>query len=172
MSWGKTDNANNAPIWSGALEKKKANTANRDSMYGNSVFGADTTEAGLVPGIAHAGWQYRKVGTGSLQSLTIVSGGTGYANTDTIRIVSEKGANGAASITTNGSGVITAVNITTKSSGHTKKSPTVSITTSAGTGANIVAAAGGRAGRVEFETLVAMKSMTGDGSDDTILPDS
>jgi hypothetical protein len=32
--------------------------------------------------------------------------------------------------------------------------------------------AGGRAGRVQYETLVAMGSITGDGSDDTILPDS
>jgi len=32
--------------------------------------------------------------------------------------------------------------------------------------------AGGRAGRVQYETLVAMGSMTGDGSDDTVLPDS
>jgi len=31
---------------------------------------------------------------------------------------------------------------------------------------------GGRAGRVQYETLVAMGSMTGDGSDDTILPDA
>jgi 20S proteasome alpha/beta subunit len=31
---------------------------------------------------------------------------------------------------------------------------------------------GGRAGRVQYETLVAMGSITGDGSDDTILPDS
>jgi hypothetical protein len=32
--------------------------------------------------------------------------------------------------------------------------------------------AGGRAGRVQYETLVAMGTMTGDGSDDTVLPDS
>jgi hypothetical protein len=31
---------------------------------------------------------------------------------------------------------------------------------------------GGRAGRVQYETLVAMGTITGDGSDDTILPDS
>ena len=31
---------------------------------------------------------------------------------------------------------------------------------------------GGRAGRVQYETLVAMGSMTGDASDDSILPDS
>lgn len=31
---------------------------------------------------------------------------------------------------------------------------------------------GGRAGRVQYETLVAMGSMTGDGSDDTIFKDS
>jgi len=31
---------------------------------------------------------------------------------------------------------------------------------------------GGRAGRVQYETLVAMGSMTSDGSDDTVFPDS
>ena len=31
---------------------------------------------------------------------------------------------------------------------------------------------GGRAGRVQYETLVAMGSMTGDGSDDKVLPDA
>lgn len=31
---------------------------------------------------------------------------------------------------------------------------------------------GGRAGRVQYETLVAMSSITGDASDDTILPDA
>ena len=31
---------------------------------------------------------------------------------------------------------------------------------------------GGRAGRIQYETLVAMGSITGDGSDDTVLPDS
>jgi hypothetical protein len=31
---------------------------------------------------------------------------------------------------------------------------------------------GGRAGRVQYETLVAMGTITGDGNDDTVLPDS
>ena len=31
---------------------------------------------------------------------------------------------------------------------------------------------GGRAGRVQYETLVAMGSMTSDGSDDNPLPDA
>lgn len=31
---------------------------------------------------------------------------------------------------------------------------------------------GGRAGRVQYETLVAMGTLTGDGSDDSVLPDS
>jgi len=31
---------------------------------------------------------------------------------------------------------------------------------------------GGRANRVQYETIVAMGSMTGDGSDDRILPNS
>jgi hypothetical protein len=34
------------------------------------------------------------------------------------------------------------------------------------------AGTGGRAGRVQYETLVAMGSITGDGSDDDVLPDS
>jgi len=31
---------------------------------------------------------------------------------------------------------------------------------------------GGRAGRVTFETLVAMKTISGDGADDLVLPDA
>ena len=34
------------------------------------------------------------------------------------------------------------------------------------------AGTGGRAGRVQNECLVAMRNMTGDASDDSILPDS
>ena len=38
--------------------------------------------------------------------------------------------------------------------------------------ASFVVTMGGRSNRIQYETLVAMGSMTGDGSDDTLFPDS
>lgn len=77
-----------------------------------------------------------------------------------------------------------AVNLTsvsaTAQAGHsiTGQTATGAVTVSGGkkvphAGWNIrKAGTGGRAGRVQWETLVAMGSITGDGSDDVILPDS
>lgn len=36
----------------------------------------------------------------------------------------------------------------------------------------VTTGSGGRAGRVTYETLVAFRNITGDGSDDTTFPDS
>ena len=41
-----------------------------------------------------------------------------------------------------------------------------------GLGANVVSGLGGRAGRTTYEHMVVVKNMTGDASDDTVLPDS
>ena len=41
-----------------------------------------------------------------------------------------------------------------------------------GLGANVVSGLGGRAGRTTYEHMVVVKNMTGDASDDTVLPDA
>jgi hypothetical protein len=175
VMWGKGDSNSNAPIWGPALVNKKANTANRNTMYGNTsstgMFAADATEVKVKKGIAQTGWQLRKVGKGSLKSLVVTTPGTGYSNSGVVTVVSETGANASANIVTNGAGAIQSVAVSNFGNGFTSKSPTVSIS-GGGTGAVLTASAGGRAGRVQFETLVALSSVTGDGTDDTILPDS
>lgn len=176
--WGNTDDAANSVLWAVSQLNKTANAANRTALYGNTTmgafeakevngqFGIDTTEAANTSAdtsyVAHAGWNLKTTGTGPLTALTIVDGGSGYANTDTITVASTgTGAvNATATVTTNSTGGITAIAITNTGVGFTTTAPTVTITTSGGTGANVVATAGGRAGRVSYETLVAMGSIS------------
>ena len=176
--WGKADQANNSPKFTPLLVNKAANTANRDALYGNTsvgVFGVDAAEIGVNKKIAHTGWMLRKVGTGGVATIVINSGGSGYANTDLVR-VSGPGTNAAGTIVTNANGTITAVTVTNSGSGFVATNPTVAVTnatsgTSAGSSANLSAVMNGRVGRVSTEVLVA-GGITGDGSDDTTFPDA
>lgn len=70
---------------------------------------------------------------------------------------------------------------TVSETGHTLQGETATGVAAVGGGANKKATAGwnvraegtgGRAGRVQYECLVAMRNIAGDGSDDTILPDA
>lgn len=176
--WGKTDNAANSVLWAASLVNKTANSANRTALYGNTTmgafvanevvgqFGVDAVEAANTSSdfkkVAHAGWNLKTTGTGSITRLTIVAGGTSYSNADTIRVTSTGtgSVNATATLTTNSTGGITSVTITNPGSGFTSAAPTVTILTSTGSAANITAAAGGRAGRTSYETLVAMGSIT------------
>jgi hypothetical protein len=160
------------------------------------IFGVDAAEATAANGkIAHAGWNFRTVGTGPLASITYTGTATGYNNTDVIRVASTvAGGNAAVSLSTNSSGGNLALTITSAGFGFSTANVSSSVSianstggTSAGSGATFTARAGGRAGREHFETIVAMTSLgaqtaiagaaTGvatvaDASDDTILPDS
>lgn len=167
-NWGNTDDAANSVLWAVAQLNKEANTANRDALFGNTTmgafeanevngqFGLDDTEMTGVDG--HAGWNLKTTGTGSLATLTIVAGGTAYANADTITVAATGtgSVNATATLTTNATGGIDTVTITNNGSGFTTTAPVVTITTSTGSTANVVATAGGRAGRTNYETLVAM----------------
>lgn len=83
--------------------------------------------------------------------------------------------------TTQGGTRITLVPSTVSETGHTLRGETATGVAAVGGGANKKVTAGwnirtegtgGRAGRVQYECLVAMRNITGDGSDDTILPDA
>ena len=163
------------------------------------VFGADATEVAVsnTKGIAHAGWVVRRAGTGSLASFTINASATalGYNNADIITVKSQQaGGNATVTFTTNATGGSLVFTITNAGAGFdvvTIPTSNISITNATGgtaagntTVSNFIATAGGRAGRVHFETLVAMGSLgaqtapygtpalVADASDDTILPDS
>jgi len=164
------------------------------------VFGVDATEMQVnrTNGrtINHAGWNLRRQGTGPIISFTSNNTLVGYNNADiiTVKSPSTGGTNATVTFTTNSTGGSLTFTITNPGSGFNLVSiPTSNIVVTNATGGTaagnttttyLVATAGGRAGRVQFETLVAMGSIgaqtaaygtpatTADASDDTILPDS
>lgn len=182
--WGKNDNAANSVNYGSTLFKKTANSANKTGLYGNttvgafvnkavvSIVGVDTVEKANTSDpqsyAQHSGWNIKKTGTGSLVSITIAGGGTGYSNTDVIKVTpSSPGAvNATASLTTNATGGIISVAITNVGAGFITVNPSnVAVTNSSGgatggSSANLVATAGGRAGRIQFETIVATGSIS------------
>lgn len=191
--WGNIDYAtgNNKPVYANTtylisnstINGSKANT----SKYYGAVWGVSSTEAAntLVDGkkVAHAGWVSQKIGTGPVASIAITNGGQGYnANgfltisgggdsTVNVRYTIANSLNTLQSFSTNARlNTISSISIVNGGAGFN-----VAPTVIAG-GANIVAATfavtlGGRAGRVNYETLVSMGSMTLDNSaDDKYFP--
>ncbi len=192
------DRANNSPIFAPSQVNLTPNRANANTLFGNTTFGAylnngvamneavgvfgiDTTEAGnTVSGgtkAAHAGWNMRTAYTGSLATLTVTTVGKLYTNGDVVTVNPGAGlvsSNATAIITTNASGNIISTSITSVGAGFITATPSnITVANSTGgatTGSNAVfaATAGGRAGRVQLETLVASGSITGD-DDGTIF---
>lgn len=124
---------------------------------------------------AHAGWNVRRAGTGPIVSGVYTGSGTGYDNTDVLVVKSPvAGGNATFSISTNSTGGAVTLTLTTGGFGFTGTSmgnvqiatSNLAITNSTGgtatgntTVTNFTVMAGGRAGRVHHETLVAMGSL-------------
>jgi len=157
------------------------------------IFGADAAETTAQAGkLAHAGWQIRKAGTGSIASVSYTGTATNYDNTDVITVSSPAaGGNATATVATNSTGGALVLTLTNAGFGFTavNATPNVAIANSTGgasggSGATFTSRAGGRAGRIHYETLVAMGSLgaqsapygtpasVADASDDSVLPDS
>lgn len=186
--WGSNSAiANNAPK-TGIIDRSdvRGNTAFGNTTVGAfrtnqaiGVFGVDTAETinAAANAVTHAGWVKVVQGVGSVANLVIVAGGSSYTNTDLIR-VSGGTSNASGTLVTNSTGGITSVTITGAGAGFKSvATSTVAVTnssggTSAGSSATFTLTLGGRAGRVQMETLVAMGSINGDASDDTIFPDA
>lgn len=106
------------------------------------------------------------VTSNTLSAITIVSGGSGYSNTDKIKVVSQYG-NATASIVTNGSGSITAIGISNTGAGFSSLNPPVLITnatggSTTGSSANLVATTAARSKYFEyFETLTEQLATIG-----------
>jgi hypothetical protein len=132
----------------------------------------------------------------SLRTITVAGTATGYSNTDTIR-VSNGITNATATLVTNSTGGFVTANVTITNIGlfsNTTANNQLVISVLANTGANsagsgatftaniapstsgsiTISTLGGRAGRVQYENIAVIRSMTNAGADaeDTQFPDS
>lgn len=194
--WGNLDGVtgNNKPkyanttyrISNSTINGSKANTA----KYYGAVYGVSAVEAAntLVDGgkVAHAGWVSQKIGTGPIKTVTIVNGGQGYNSAGFI-VVSGGGdgtvnlsytiANSRNTLQTYSSNsywnTIATVTVVNGGAGFNVAPTLVANGPNSANFATFSVALGGRAGRVNYETLVAMGSMTGDDTnDDKYFPQS
>lgn len=184
--FGSKDQADNAP--KNAIASGLGVSANGNTLFGNTtvggyvsgaaigVFGVDTTEAGISTGegkkVAHAGWNMRKQGTGPVISIAVGAQGANYNTAGFITFTGGGGSGANASYTVNTTtNTITSISVLNGGSGYTS-APTANAANAAGVNAaTLIVTMGGRAGRVQYETLVAMGSMTED-SEDTLFPDA
>lgn len=188
--WGNIDLANNAPKQtdtSGYGGSTPQVTSNGQVYFGNTrtdafitnaqigIFGIDATEEGITGSEAgaaqHAGWNIRKAGMGPVLSITANNGAVGTNSFITFsggsKVVGSGNTAANARISVNTAGYITG--ITVLEGGMYANTP---VATPVSGNAVFTITMGGRANRVQYETLVAMGSMTGDGSDDPIAPDA
>lgn len=194
--WGNLDGitGNNKPkyanttyrISNSTINGSKANTA----KYYGAVYGVNAEEAGntVADGkkVAHAGWISQKIGTGPVKTVTVVNGGQGYNSAGYI-VVSGGGdgtvnlsytiANSRNTLQTYSSNsywnTIASVTVVNGGAGFNVAPTLVANGPNSANFATFSVALGGRAGRVNYETLVAMGSMTGDDAgDDKYFPQS
>lgn len=78
----------------------------------------------------------------AIKQVDITSGGTGYANGDPLVFTASQGQDAAATVTTNGSGVITSITITDTGDAYAI-APVVTVTSGGGSGADLTAVVGG-----------------------------
>jgi hypothetical protein len=179
--WGNLEAANNAPKTSaiaGYGGSTPQVTSNAQVYYANTrinafitdaaigVFGVNASEqsnaTSTIQGVPqHAGWVVRKVGTGPVVTITANSGAVAvnsfitFSRGDGISGSGNTAAN--ARIFVNTAGYI--MNVTVISGGEYANTPIATANTG---NSALTVTVGGRAGRVQTETLVAMGSMTGD----------
>jgi hypothetical protein len=189
--WSNSDANTSAPKYVTNYLNISQSSANVNLAYGNTttgafitgaavgVFGVDAAEQVLASNqpehSAHAGWVLRTAGMGGV--ATISTGDGNKSNVGNAFVVFTGGGTGNTSAnaqifvnaTTN---VVTSIVL--NSVGLYETTPTATVAGNANV--TITLTMGGRANRNVMETLVAMGSMTGDGSasanDDTIYADS
>ena len=179
--WGNLEAANNAPK-SSAMAGYGGNTpqvtSNAQVYYANTqinsfisdaaigVFGVSASEqanaTAAIQGVPqHSGWVVRKVGTGPVVTITANAGSVAtnsfitFSRGDGIAGSGNTAAN--ARIFVNTAGYI--MNVTVVSGGEYANTP---IATATSGNSALTITMGGRAGRVQTETLVAMGSIYGD----------
>jgi len=117
---------------------------------------------------AHAGWNLRTAGTGGMASITYTGTATAYSNGDQVIVSSPvAGGNAEFTMTTNSTGGALVLKLVTTGFGFTATNASSNAVyanstggaTTTGSGATFLPVAGGRAGRIHYETIVAMGSL-------------
>lgn len=117
----------------GSLENEEVVTLNTDLVGGNNIVGVNLLDINI---------DGSNSGVGFVDSLTINSGGTGYANDAVIAFTGGGFADGEpivqanATITTDGSGTITSITVVTAGEGF-YSTPTITLPATGGTEANV-----------------------------------
>lgn len=177
--WGNKDLANNAPQY--RVAGGYGVSANGQALYQNTlinafvtgealgVFGSNVNETNSSTApfdetyVPHAGWNLRIAGTGPLTGISIVSPGRGYnvgggAANGYIQFTGAYGSGANAQWFSNANGSITSVTVHNYGANY-NVAPTATIANTNTAMATFAVSVGGRAGRVTFETLVAMGSL-------------
>ena len=179
--WGNLDAANNAPKQAGVTGYGGTTgsvKANSQTYYANTainatiqngalgIFGVDASEQTVSTADEghpqHAGWVVRKVNMGPITSITANAGAVGVNSSIVFSGGNGKGPTSGstaadATISVNTAGYITSITITNP--GLYANTPVATPNTG---NAVFTVTMGGRANRVQTETLVAMGSMYGD----------
>jgi len=116
---------------------------------------------------AHAGWNLRTAGTGGIASITYTGNAVSYSNGDQVIVSSPvAGGNAQFTMTTNATGGALVLKLVTPGFGFTAVNAAANAVYAnslggSGLGSNAVflPVAGGRAGRIHYETIVAMGSL-------------
>lgn len=189
--WSNTDANTGVPKFAPSRVNLTNTQANSNLLYGNTstgvfnansaigVFGVDPTEQTSANNqgnhAGHAGWVLRRTGMGGI--ATISAGATNKSNVGNAYITFTGGGTGNTSANAQlfvnaTSNVVTTIVL--NNAGMYETTPSATVTGNANV--TITLTMGGRANRNTLETLVAMGSMTGDGSasanDDTIYADA
>lgn len=183
--WSNTDANTGAPKYAAA--GGLGVSANGFTLYGNTTSGAFVTGAavgvfgvsaaetlnttGEGPKVPHAGWNLRKAGTGPVETITISGGNVNYNVNGFLTFTGGGGGGANASYTVNTTtNTITTITINNGGVGYVS-APTATAANATGVNsATFTLTMGGRCGRVQYETLVAMGSQNDGTSDDAILP--
>ncbi len=183
--WSNTDDNTSAPKY--AVEGGLGVSANGYTLYGNTTSGAYVTGAavgvfgvspaekvdttGEGPKVPHAGWNVRKAGTGPVESITITGGNADYRTPGFITFTGGGGGSANASYTVNTTtNTINSITLVNGGSGYLSAPTATAANANGATTLTCSVTVGGRAGRVQYECLVAMGSMNDGTSDDAILP--
>ena len=193
--WGNLDAAsgNQKPVFANTSNAYSNSTingtaANTNAYYGNMYGVSAGEQANAVKSGAHSGWVSQKIGTGPVVSLSVAGGrGTGInangfiiltdgsylrqGNNSNISFVMANTQNTLERFSTNptwnGVGSITVVN---GGSGWSNANAITGVVSNAAntTQPTVTVTLGGRAGRIQYETIVATGTITGDDPRDNV----